>query len=137
LPAGGDAAANNLSHASALSLAAQAAVTLASVANIDIVGVCMLLIGSAIVEPQPPVSRLTRFGTLPAAMRSWSDCARIAVPSRNRLCIRTEAMVVNSLTTILPSGTAPSTVMNAIAGSSLPPLAALKATRSRAEAPRA
>src|SRR5262249_10722813 len=69
--------------------------------------------------------RLTKFGTLPAAMRRPSGCPLIDVPSRNCACVHTEAMVVISLTVTLAGGVATTTAKSAIAG--LSPLALLAA----------
>ena len=116
VPVGGAAAAKRLSHASGLTRAAQPAVAMASVAKFDIVGVCVLLFESRIAEPQPPVWRSTRLGTLPAAILRPSNGPLTIVPSRNWLWVHTDAMVVSSLTTTCFGGLLPSTAMKAIAG---------------------
>src|SRR5215831_15628575 len=66
--------------------------------------------------PQPPVCRLTKLGTLPAAILRPSSWPLIPVPSRNCACVHTEATVVISLMTTVPIGVFPSTERNATAG---------------------
>jgi hypothetical protein len=76
------------------------------------------------VTPYPPVSTSTKFGTLPAAMRSPSALPLMAVPSRNCALVQTDATVVNSLIVTLAGGLLPITEMSAMAGLSPPPLLA-------------
>jgi hypothetical protein len=68
LPVGGVAAAKSLLHASAFTRVAQPARRSASVAKLAIVGVWLLLSGSWMAPPHPPVARSTKLGTLPAAI---------------------------------------------------------------------
>ena len=72
LPVAGAAAVKSLPHTSAETRVAQPASTLANVAKLAIVGVWLLLSGSCITSPHPPVARSTKFGTFPAAIRSPS-----------------------------------------------------------------
>jgi hypothetical protein len=73
------AARNTVWQASGRTWVTQPASTLASVAKLPMVGVWPLLSGSWIVPPQPPVARLTKLGTLPAAIFSCSGWAWMAV----------------------------------------------------------
>ena len=63
--------------------------------------VWVLLIGSRITLPHPPVSRSTKFGTFPAAIRSPRGFPEIDSPSMNRAAVKAEATVVSSLTMTL------------------------------------
>src|SRR5262249_41708493 len=79
-----------------------------SVVTFAIVVVCVLLIASWMVVPQPPVCRSTRFGTLPAAILRPSGWPLMAVPLMNCACVHTDATVVISLMTTLAGGVLPS-----------------------------
>ena len=90
-------------------------------AKLAIVGVWPLLSGSWMVPPHPPVSRSTKLGTLPAAMRRPSVRPLIVMPSMNCACVQTDAIVVNSLMTTRAGGLLPTTANSAIAGLLPPP----------------
>src|SRR5262252_3303831 len=122
VPAGPAAAAYSLPHASGAARAIQPASASAKVAKFAIVGVWLLLSGSWIVPPQPPVARSTKLGTLPAAIFSCSGWPLIAVPSMNWLCVHTDATVVISLIVTVVDGFAPTTPISAMAGLSPPDL---------------
>ena len=95
--------------------------TLASVPKLAIVGVCALLRASRIVGPQLPVSKSTKLGTLPAAIRSCSGEPLMVASSMNCACVTTDAMVVNSLMVTRAGGLLPTTAISAIAGLSPAP----------------
>src|SRR5271156_2291299 len=124
-PPGGAAAANRLPQASAFTRATQAESRSARVAKLAIVGVWLLLSGFWIASPHPPVTRSTKLGTLPAAMRRLSGWPWSVVSSRNCAFVHTDATVVISLTTTLAGGLLPRTAIKAIAG--LSPAALLAA----------
>jgi len=115
-PPGGAAAANRLLQASAFTRVTQAASRSASVAKLAMVGVWLLLSGSWMAPPHPPVSTSTKLGTLPAAMRRLSGWPASVVSSRNCAFVHTDATVVISLRTTLEGGFAPRIVISAIAG---------------------
>src|SRR5215471_4545157 len=120
LPLGGVAAANNLVQASLTTCVTQPESASASVAKLAIVGVCTLLSGPRIASPHPPVARLTKLGTLPAAILRPSALPLIASPSTNCVWVQTDATVVISLTTTLGGVALPSTLTSAMAGLSAP-----------------
>ena len=76
------------------------------------------------VMPQPPVTKSTKLGTLPAVILSCNGKPLIAVPSMNWLCVHTEATVVISLIVTFARALAPSTVINAVASFGPVPLSA-------------
>jgi hypothetical protein len=90
-----------------------------------------LLSGSSSTLPHLPVVGSTRFGALPAAMRSPSGFPEIASPLMNCAAVNTDATVVSSFTVMRCGGVDPSTDISAIALSEprfflakgLPPLA--------------
>ena len=82
--------------------------------------VWVLLIGSRITLPNPPVARSTKFGTFPAAIRSPSRSPEIDSPLMSRAAQNDEATVVSSLIVTLSGNFVPSSVIRAIA--SLGPL---------------
>ena len=67
-------------------------------------------------DPRPPVSRLTRFGTFPAAIRSPSASPLNAVPFRNCAPVHAEATVVSSLIVTRSGGLVPNVAIKVIAG---------------------
>src|SRR5262245_50249031 len=103
-PMGPVAAADSLLHASAFTRTAQLGRRLAKLAKFAIVGVWLLLSGSWIGPPHPPVSRSTKLGTLPAAILRPSALPLSVVPSRNCALVHTDATVVISLTVTLVGG---------------------------------
>jgi len=72
--------------------------------------------GSWITEPKPPVSRSTRLGMFPAAMRSPSASLLSASPCRSCAAVNAEATVVSSLIVTRRGGSVPSVAINVIAG---------------------
>src|SRR5215467_846889 len=124
LPPEDIAAANRLLHAFGVTRVTQAESRSASVAKFAMVGVWLLLSGSWMASPHPPVERSTKLGTLPAAMRRPSAGPLSVEPTRNCAFVQTDATVVISLMTTLAGGLLPMTANNAIAGL-LPPLRAL------------
>src|SRR5262249_16016676 len=121
-PFGGVAAANSLLHASAFNLVAQAHSRSASVAKFAILRLLLLFSGSDTVAPQPPDSRSTKLGTLPAAILGPREWPFIAEPLTNCACVHTDATVVISLMTTLAGGVFPTTASSATAGLSPLPL---------------
>src|SRR5262249_56824424 len=97
LPPGGVAAASRLLHAFGVTRVTQAEIRSASVAKFAMVGVWLLLSGFWIASPHPPVERLTKLGTLPAAMRRPSAGPLSLAPTRNCALVQTDATVVISL----------------------------------------
>src|SRR5215471_21646020 len=122
-PPGGVAAANKLLHALGVTRVTQAESRSASVAKFAMVGVWLPLSGPWIASPHPPVERLTKLGTLPAAMRRPSAGPLSVAPIRNCAFVQTEATVVISLITTWAGGLLPKTANRAIAGLSPPPRA--------------
>src|SRR5215469_14131703 len=120
---GGVAAANRRLHAFGVTRVTQAESKSASVAKFAMVGVCPPFSGLWIASPHPPVERLTKFGTLPAAMRRPSPGPLSVAPTRNCAFVQTDATVVISLMTTWAGGLPPRTVNNAIAGLLPPPRA--------------
>jgi hypothetical protein len=114
-PPGGVAVSNSLPHASG-KLVTQADSRMPSVLNLASVVVCELLSGSWITGPRPPVSRSTKFGTLPAAIRSPSAWPRSAAPFTNCAAVHAEATVVSSLIVTRCGGSVPNRAIKAIAG---------------------
>src|SRR5215469_12245061 len=90
---GGVAAANRLLQASATTRVTQADSRSASVAKLPMVGVWLPLSELWIASPHPPDERLTKLGTLPAAIRSPRAGPLIVSPTRNCACVQTDAMV--------------------------------------------
>src|SRR5271154_554316 len=121
-PFGDFAAWKSISQAMGVTRVAQPASASASVAKFAIVGVWPLLSGSWMGPPHPPVERLTKLGTLPAAMLRLSAGPLIAAPSRNCALVHAEATVVISLMVTLAGGLPPSTDKNVRAGLSPPAL---------------
>src|SRR5579871_4297452 len=115
-PVGDVAAYDRLLHASDLTSVTHPASKSASVAKFAIVGVWLLLSGSCMALPHPPVSTSTKLGTLPAAMRRPSAWPLSAAPSRNCALVQTEATVVNSLMVTFSGALFPSTARRAMAG---------------------
>src|SRR5215472_6721731 len=120
---GGAAAANRLLHAFGITRVTQAESRSASVAKFAMVGVWPLLSGFWIASPHPPVERLTKLGTLSAAIRRPSAGPLSVAPTRNCAFVQTDATVVISLMTTWAGGLPPRTVNNAIAGLLPPPRA--------------
>src|SRR5215471_13166784 len=120
---GGVAAANRLLHASAVTRVTQADSRSASVAKLAMVGVWPPLRGPWIASPHPPDERLTKLGTLPAAIRRPRAGPLIISPTRNCACVQTDATVLISLTTTWAGGLLPMTANNAISGLLPPPRA--------------
>src|SRR5262245_50343984 len=114
-PFGVVAASKSLLHASVVTSVTQPERTSASVAKLAIVGVCALLSGPRIASPHPPLSRSTKLGTFPAAMRRPSSCPFNVSPSRNCADVQTDATVVNSFTVTVLGGVVPSTASSAMA----------------------
>src|SRR5215471_15549889 len=99
LPPGGVAATNRLLHAFGVTRVTQAESRSASVAKFAMVVVWLLLSGPWIASPHPPFERLTKLGTLPAAMRRLSAGPLMVAPTRNCAFVQTDATVVISLIT--------------------------------------
>src|SRR5215467_11946851 len=118
---GGVDAANRLLHAFCVTRVTQPESKSASVAKFAIVGVWPPFSGLWIASPHPPVERLTKLGTLPAAMRSPSEGPLSVAPTRNCAFVQTDATVVISLMTTCAGGLLPKTANRAIAGLSPPP----------------
>src|SRR6516164_2729558 len=118
---GGVAAANKLLHAFGITRVTQADNRSASVAKFAMVGVWPLLSGFWIASPHPPFERLTKLGTLSAAMRRPSAGTLSVAPTRNCAFVQTDATVVISLMTTWAGGLLPKTAKSAIAGLSPPP----------------
>jgi hypothetical protein len=76
--------------------------------------VCELFKGSSSTLPHVPVAGSTRFGTLPAAIRSPTSLPLIAVPLRKRAFVKADTTVVSSLTTTVPESFSPSTERSAV-----------------------
>lgn len=76
--------------------------------------------GSAMTGPRPPVSRSTRFGTLPAAILRPMAAPLIAAPSRNCAAVHADATVVSSLIVARAGGSAPSVDIMAAAAFVVP-----------------
>ena len=87
-PPGGVAALRKRARQSSLATVRKAAISEPSVSRFASVVVWVLLSGSTITLPHPPVVGSTRFGTLPAAMRSPSGLPEIASPSMNRAAVK-------------------------------------------------
>src|SRR5215472_3164719 len=121
LPSGNAAAANRLLHAFGVTRVTQAESRSASVAKFAMVGVWLLLSGSWITSPHPPLERSTKLGILPAAMRRPSAGPLSVAPTRNCAFVQTDATVVISLITTWAGGLLPKTASRAIAGLSPPP----------------
>src|SRR5262245_54957517 len=122
LPPGGVAAWKTREQASGVSRVAQAANRLANVAKLAMVVVWLLFSGSWIGPPHPPVSRSTKFGTLPAAILSPRAWPVMAAPSRNWAPVHTEATVVISLMVMFVGGLLPTILISANASLSPVPL---------------
>src|SRR5215471_697222 len=112
---GGVAAANKLLQAFATTRVTQADSRSASVAKLAMVGVWPPLSGLWIASPHPPDERLTKLGTLLAAMRRPRAGPLIVSPTKNCACVQTDATVVISLMTTWAGGFLPMTANNAIA----------------------
>ncbi len=87
-----------------------------SVFSLARVVVCGPFSGSTMTEPRPPVSRFTRFGTLPAAIRRPMALPDNAVPSRNCAAVHAEATVVSSLIVTRAGGAVPNVAISVAAG---------------------
>src|SRR5271154_1058192 len=81
--------------------------------------VWVLLIGSRTTLPQVPVAGSTRFGTLPAAIRSPSGFPEIDPPLMNWAAVNAEATVVSSLTVTILGSEVPSSAISATASLAL------------------
>ena len=114
-PPVGVAALRKRPRQSSLATVANALMSEASVSKFASVVVQVLLPASTITFPHPPVSKFTRFGTFPAAMRSPSGLPEMASPLTNRAPVNAEATVVISLMTTLGGGVLPRTDNRAIA----------------------
>src|SRR5215469_5141425 len=121
LPPGGVAAANRPLQAFGVTRVTQAESRSASVAKFAMVGVWLLLSGFWIASPHPPVERLTKLGTLSAAMRRPSAGPLSVAPTKNCALVQTDATVVISLMTTWAGGLLPKTANSAIAELSPPP----------------
>src|SRR5262250_2524396 len=115
VPFGVVVASKNLLHASAVTCVTQPERTSANVAKLAIVGVCPLLSGPWIASPHPPLSRSTKLGTFPAAMRRPRSCPFNVSPSRNWADVQTDATVAASFTVTVFGGLVPSTASSAMA----------------------
>ena len=87
----------------------------------------VLLPGSTITLPQPPVAKSTRFGTFPAAIFRPSGFPEIDPPLMNRAAVNADATVVSSLMVTLAGGLLSNTASKTRAGLSPPVLLALGA----------
>ena len=114
-PPGGVAASKSLSHAFSIAVT-QADSRMPSVFSLANVVVCGPFSGSTMTGPRPPVSRSTRFGTFPAAIRNPNSSPLNAPPSRNCAPVQTEATVVSSLIVTRAGGTAPNVAISMVAG---------------------
>jgi hypothetical protein len=112
-PLGGVAALRKRARHSSLATVAKALMSEPSVSKFASVVVQVLLPGSTITLPQPPVSRSTRLGVFPAAIFSPSGFPEMVSPLMNRAAVNVEATVVSSLTVTVFGNWAPNTAIKA------------------------
>jgi hypothetical protein len=114
-PPVGVAAWKNRERQSSLAVAA-AVMSDARVLKVASVVLRLLLSGSMITLPQPPVCRFTKFGTFIAAIRRPSGFPEMAPSFINCAAVNAEATVVNSSTVTVPAGVEPSSVSSETLG---------------------